>query len=145
MSKAAMFRFLDGKAPAPLPPDPDGYVRKVSLTVAIIDGRAMAVIHAEFSTTKVTADGMYIKPSQNESHALLRAVWAHQSRREKRAATGEASNVVDAELRFMLGKGRWRPTKADMAALREDVRQRAGGLVLWPEDLKKAGLMPRGD
>jgi hypothetical protein len=133
------YRWLRREAPLPLPPDADGHVKMVIVTVALVERRALLVLHVEYSRRKVDAAALPEDLDEEHSRKVMRAVYELQERQQQEAlnpGSAKGGPVIDAKLRFLTAKRGWRPMKEDEVGLRAVINRRAGWELMSEERRK---------
>jgi len=108
----------------------DGYLYCVEAVVTFASRVAEDVPHVEFVREPVDERGFLARDWRRD---LLeeREEWL----RAREGAVKGAPVVLHAAARMKRNRYRWKPTKADLAALREEVTRAAGWKVpIWPEE-----------
>jgi hypothetical protein len=130
-------QWVYGKAS--LPPSNDGFVWLVFVTVWTANRRALKLQEVSFSKHRVNARGVHTDKMRfeetNVSFKALDAYWSEHGLAATSASTSQEAApsdpaVVDATHRFAQARYRWKPTAADLEALRTIVNSRARHVLI---------------
>ena len=117
-------QWVYGKAA--LPPSDDGFIWYVTMTVWTVNRKVVGIHGVQFSKSRVNAAGFHDEEMKLDEMAVaLNSAWPVER-------DSSASVVVDATNQFAQRQFRWKPTNADLRALRDILNRRAGRQLQFP-------------